>query len=337
MEPENTLHWAILGTGRISSIFAAALRRLKNASVIAVAARKHDDSEEFAQRYEIPIAGAPYEEAFERDDIDIVYVGTPNSTHVELAAAALQAGKHVLCEKPLAPDADSASLLFDLAESAGLILSEGFMYRYHPQTHKLIEIAESGAIGDPRLVRSCYSFWLSSEEDIRFKAELQGGSLWDLGGYAVDISRQILGEPRRVVGECELTASAVDSSFYGIVTHDGGARSVFDCSFRLPMRRWVEVVGTLGSILVEDAFMPSEGVLQITTENGFRTITTPEIDLYATEAQAVMDAVHGSSDAALGRQDAVWNAATIASLYWSARSAKPAALPAQHESTEVGE
>lgn len=322
------LRWGILGTGRIASDFVEALRHIPDASVSTVAARSRADSEAFARHRGIGKACAPYGEALRREDVDIVYVGTPNSTHVELATAALRAGKHVLCEKPLAPDAGTAAELFALAADAGLVLSEGFMYRYHPQTQRLIDLACSGELGYVNLVRACYSFPISSEDDIRLNSSLQGGSLWDIGGYAVDLSRRILGPPSQVYASAAVEPSGVDTSAFGIVVHVGGGRSVFDCSFRLPPRGWAEVVGTLGSITVADAFKPGEGILEVTTGDGTRSVETVAANAYMEEAQGVMDAVNGNPHAALGRHDAVWNAATVAALHESVVTCGPVTVQA---------
>jgi len=259
----------------------------------------------------------------ERDDVDVVYVATPNSTHAELVSAALAAGKHVLCEKPLAHDGEVATSLFQQAEAAGRILAEAFMYRYHPQTTVLLDTIARGEIGSPRLFRGCYSFPLTGGDDIRLKADLLGGALWDIGAYPVNLARAVFGEPTAVWGSRWNGTSEVDRGFVGILEFRDGCLASFDCSFDLPARRWVEIVGSEGSLRVVNAFMPLRGSIELTCRSRKRHLVTGASNPYVDEARVMTQSVRHGVDETLGREDAIGNARTLAALYQSAAAARP--------------
>lgn len=315
---DRTIRWGILGASRIAADFVAALKRVDNARVIAVAARSRSSAQRFADAHRLLFAVSPYSDICGREDVDVVYVATPNSTHPELVSAALDAGKHVLCEKPLAPDGHIAAALFDQAEASGLILAEGFMYRYHAQTRMLIDAIAAGRIGAVLVLRACYSFPLEGGNDIRLSPELQGGSLWDIGSYPVNLARAIFGEPLAATGRRLGDSHAVDRGFVGTLEFGGGRVCSFDCSFDLPLRRWIEVVGTDGTLHAGNAFMPYRGQLLLRLVAETKALLTEESNPYTEEARAMTRSVLTGINETLGREDAVGNARTLAALYQSA-------------------
>ncbi len=318
---KSAVRWGILGAGRVASDFVAALRPVDDAVIMGVAARSSETARNFATRHDLPAAYVPYSQLVERADIDVIYVATPNSTHPALVAAALSEGKHVLCEKPLAPNGDVAASLFDQAEGAGLIVAEAFMYRYHSQSQALLEIISSGGIGSPRLFRGGYSFPLTDPDDIRLQPQLQGGALWDIGVYPVNLARAVFQEPMSVWGIRSGRSGAVDRSYVGVLQFSDECIAFIDCSFDLPLRRWVEVVGTKGLVRVENAFMPCRGRIEFTGPLGTREISTGKSNPYTDEARVMTNSIRDGTDETLGREDAVGNARTLAALYRSAAAA----------------
>lgn len=308
------VRWGIAGAGRMAGDFVAAIRSVEGTGVTAIAARTSEAAADFACRHAVPAACAPYSPLWERDDVDVVYIATPNSTHPALATEALESGKHVLCEKPLASTGDQAARLFELAKAKGLVLAEAFMYRYHDQTKQILGVVLSGQIGEPVLVRGCYRFRLNDDCDIRLRPELQGGALWDLGVYPVDLARAVLGEPLRTFGSGRYGTTEVDRSFVGMLEFPANRIASFDCSFDLPLRRSAEIVGTEGSIDIDNAFMPLAGHFVVhAAERSVDVVCTTQ-NPYAEEVRAVVDAIRSSRHQAPVGDDAVGNARAVAGL-----------------------
>jgi predicted dehydrogenase len=168
--------------------------------LVAVASRSQDKADAYARKWGIPKAHGSYEALLEDPEVDAVYISLPNSLHVEWSVRALEAGKHVLCEKPLDRRPAEVERAFDAADGAGRILMEAFMYRHHPQTSKLMQLIDDGAIGDLRLVKSSFSFPLHDRQNVRARPELDGGGLMDVGCYCVSGSRLLGGEPATAAG-----------------------------------------------------------------------------------------------------------------------------------------
>ena len=183
-----------------------------------------------------------YEELLADPDVDVVYISLPNSMHVEWTRRALEAGKHVLCEKPLSRSAAEVEALFDLARARGLYLSEAFMYRHHPQTKRLKELVDTGAIGTLRLIRGTFSF-NCDPADPRMRSGQDGGGLMDVGCYPVSMARYLAGEPERVSAEQLLGGDGVDVVMAGVLRFADGVIAHFDSGLAMPNRRDVEVVG----------------------------------------------------------------------------------------------
>ncbi|MGH3022044.1 MAG: Gfo/Idh/MocA family protein, partial [Gaiellaceae bacterium] len=195
-----TLRIGILSTARINGRILPAARDSELVEVVAVASRDGARATAYAREHGIARAHQGYEALLADSEVDAVYVPLPNSLHVEWTRRALEAGKHVLCEKPLTDEPDDAEALFDLAESKGLVLAEAFMYRHNPQTKRVEELVRAGAIGRLQLVRTSFGFPVEGAENIRLAADLDGGSLLDLGTYCVSGARLLAGEPESVLG-----------------------------------------------------------------------------------------------------------------------------------------
>ena len=189
--------------------------------LIAVASREQSRAESYAREWGIERAYGSYEALLEDADVDAVYISLPNTLHCEWSIRAAEAGKHVLCEKPFSRHAGEVEEAFDAAERAGRLLTEAFMYRHNPQTRKLVELVREGAIGELRLVRTAFSYSLYDAENIRLRADVEGGSLMDVGCYCVSGTRLLAGEPETVFGQAYTGPSGTDWVFAGAMRFSG--------------------------------------------------------------------------------------------------------------------
>jgi len=186
---------------------------LQAVDVTAVASRDATRAYAYARAHGIRRAHGSYDALLADDEIDAVYVSLPNSLHVQWATLALEAGKHVLCEKPLSRRAGEVEAVFELAGRDGLVLMEGFMYRHHPQTRVLTEAVASGTIGELRQINAAFCFLLDDPADVRLRPELDGGALMGLGCYCLSQARLLAGEPELVFGRRLVGPTGVDVRF----------------------------------------------------------------------------------------------------------------------------
>jgi predicted dehydrogenase len=231
---------------------------------------------------------------------------------------ALEAGKHVLCEKPLARTAADAEDAFDRAEHAGRLLMEAFMWRFTPQTRRLTELVAEGAIGRLRLVRAAFSFFLDNPENVRLLSDLDGGALMDVGCYCVSGARLLAAEPERVYGEQTLGPGGVDVAFAGTLRFPDDVVAQIDCGFVLPSRDELEAVGEEGSLFLDDPWHARRPVIELRREGEVERIEVERVDSYRAELENLSDAIRGRGEPLLGREDAVGNARVIEALYRSA-------------------
>ena len=319
-----TISWGLLSTARVNLEILAAADSSDEAAVVAVASRDTARAEAYAREHGIERAYGSYEALLEDRGVDAVYISLPNSMHVEWTLRALQAGKHVLCEKPFSRRSDEVERAFDLADSEGLVLSEGFMWRHHPQTAKLAELVAEGAIGSLRLVRAGFSFPLAvvhGADDARFSPELDGGSLMDVGCYCVSAIRFVASEPERVQAEQVVGPSGVDVCFAATLRFAGGALAHFDCGFVLPFRDELEVVGSHGTLFVDDPWHADSPGIELRRDGEVERIGVAAADAYRLELENVGAASRGEAPLLLGRADALGQARAIEALYRSAEVA----------------
>jgi xylose dehydrogenase (NAD/NADP) len=318
--------WGIISTAHINRLVLAGARESDRVDVVAVASRDQARAEAYAREHGIERAFGSYEALLADPDIDAVYISLPNSLHVEWSIHALEAGKHVLCEKPLDRRPDEVERAFEAAARSGRILMEAFMYRHNPQTAKLRKLVGAGAIGELRVVRSAFSFSLGDPDNVRLAADLDGGALMDVGCYCVSGSRLLGGEPERVYGEQVTGESGVDVLFSGTMRFPHGVASHFDCGFVLPGRDELEVVGSEGSLFLDDPWHARRPVIELRRESGVEEIALEPADSYRLELENLSDAIHGDAEPLLGRDDAVGQARAIDALYRSAASGSPVTL-----------
>jgi predicted dehydrogenase len=311
MEP---VRWGILSTARINHAVLEPARVTDKAEVIAVASRDEARARGYASEHNVERAYGSYEELLADPDVEAVYNSLPNSLHVEWSIRALEAGKHVLVEKPFSKHPAEVERTFAVAEQAGLLVMEAFMYRHHPQTRKLEKVVSSGAIGELRQLRSTFSFTLEKPDDIRWRPELDGGALMDLGCYCVSVFRLLAGEPEGLAGFQHLSPTGVDTRFAGLLRFAGGVLGEFHCAYDLPEDVGLDVIGSDGSVFVHEFFGCEDPHLDL---NGER-IDVEDVDRYLLQLENFSEAVRGEAEPLLGLEDAVGQARTIEALYRSA-------------------
>jgi D-xylose 1-dehydrogenase (NADP+, D-xylono-1,5-lactone-forming) len=317
-----SVSWGILSTARVNRHVLAAAAESDQFDFIAVASRDAARAEAHARDNRLERAYGSYDELLEDRDLEAVYISLPNSLHVDWTLRALEAGKHVLCEKPLSRVPDEVEEAFDRAESSGRRLAEGFMFRHHPQTRRLAELVADGSIGQLRVVRAAFSFQLAEvhgPDDARFRPELDGGSLMDVGCYCVNAIRLLAGEPRRVQAQQAYGPTGVDVCLAATLACDRDVLAHFDCGFVLPYRAQLEVVGDTGSLLLDDPWhILRPGIELRRARADTELIAVEPADSYRLELENFSEAVRGESSPLLGRDDAVGQARVIEALYRSA-------------------
>ena len=318
MGVDATVKWGILSTADINRKVIPGAHASEKVELIAVASRDLGRAEEYASEWEIDRAYGSYQALLEDADVEAVYISLPNTLHCEWSIRAVEAGKHVLCEKPMSRHVGDVESAFDAAERNGRILMEAFMYRHNPQTRRLRQLVDEGAIGDVRLVHSCFSYSLYDTENIRLQAEVEGGSLMDVGCYCVSGSRLLGGEPERVYGQQLVGASGTDWVFTGTMRFPGDVFALFDCGTALPERDELEVIGSDGSLFLDDPWHCLEPVIELRRNDGVERIEVERADSYRLELENLSDAIRGTAAPLLGREDAVGQARAIEALYESA-------------------
>jgi xylose dehydrogenase (NAD/NADP) len=310
------LRWGLLSTARINdAILGAGV-----ADVVAVASRGSERAAAYARDKAIPRAHGSYEALLADDEIDIVYISLPNALHLPWAVRALEAGKHVLCEKPLARSAEAVEEAFAVAEREGLVLSEGFMWRHHPQVALAQELIAGGEIGELRLVRAAFSGGLAPPGDPRLSRALDGGALMDVGCYCVSGARTLAGgEPRTAHAQRVAGGDDVDVVLTGLLRFDGDVLASFDCGMVGPDRSELQAVGEDGVLRLLDPWHAREPIIELARSDGTtERIAVPPVNHYALELADVEAAVHGEHPPLLGRADALGQARAIEALYASA-------------------
>jgi predicted dehydrogenase len=322
------LRWGLLGTARINRALIPALRASERSELAAVASRDAAKGAAYAREWGIPrVLG--YEEMLADPGVDVVYVPLPNSLHAEWTMRAARAGKHVLCEKPLAITVEEVDAVAAAAREAGVVVAEGFMYRHHPQTRRVKELVDGGTIGAVKLVRGAFTFDLTREGDVRLEPSLGGGSLWDVGCYPVSYARHLLGaEPVEAFGWQAAGANGIDEGFYGQLRFGPDVFAQFDSGFRAAFRTRLEVVGRAGTIVVPRPFKPTahESILLTRGDRTEEVAVTGPAELYLGEVEDMADAVLLGRPPAISLAESRGNVAALTALYQSARAAMPVAV-----------
>ncbi|HEV8488684.1 MAG TPA: Gfo/Idh/MocA family oxidoreductase [Candidatus Limnocylindrales bacterium] len=321
MSNPEPIRWGILGPGMIAGRLLAGARRSSSAEVVAVGSRAPERAAQFAERYAIPTAHGSYEDLVADPRVEAVYIALPNGLHHPWTIRALAAGKHVLCEKPYSSDPADVEAAFDAADAAGLVLSEGFMWRHHPQVALLRSILPE--LGEIQAIRATFSFVLDEPANIRNRPDLDGGSLMDVGCYCISGARLVAGEePELAFGVARTGPSGVDERFTGVLRFPGGIVAEFTCGFTAD-HRGLEVIGAAGSVRLTDPWASNPATL---VRGGVETVID-EADPYQLELEDIGRAIREKQPPLLGRGDALGQARAIAALRESARTGRAVAAP----------
>ena len=318
------LNWGLLSTARINRALIPPLQVSKRNHLLAVGSRSQVSADAYAKEKKIERAYGSYEALLADPDVDVIYNSLPNHLHAEWTIRAVEAGKHVLCEKPIALSVDEVDAIKSAAHKHGRIVAEAFMYRHHPQTLKVQEIVRSGSIGAVRLIRGSFSFILSHEGDVRLNPEWGGGSIWDVGCYPISYARSVIGEEPLEVSGWQVTGdTGIDVTFTGQMRFRDDVIAQFDSSFILPFRAHVEIVGSHGILNIPHPFKPgiNEKIYLIRDEQS-ETITVKGQELYIGEVEDMADAILLGKNSLVSLDDSRANVAAIKALLDAARSGK---------------
>ncbi len=322
------LNWGLLSTARINRALIPPLQASKRNHLLAVGSRSQESADAYARAQKIPRAHGSYESLLADPDIDVIYNPLPNHLHAEWTIKAVEAGKHVLCEKPLALNVDEVDAIHAAARKHGRVVAEAFMYRHHPQTLKALEIVQSGSIGTLKLIRGAFGFFLDRAGDVRLNPEMGGGSIWDVGCYPISYARTIVGaSPLEVFGWQVAGPTGVDLTFVGQMKFPEDVLAQFDCSFDIPLYWGVEILGSEASLKIPSPFKPQiNEKLLLTRGDSTETIIVKGQELYIGEVEDMADAILLGRDPLISLNDSRANVAAICALLESARIGKPVKL-----------
>jgi predicted dehydrogenase len=322
----STLRWGILGTGNIARQFTRGQSPGSRNVLSAVGSRGIHSAEQFAAAHGLPRAHGSYEALVADPGVDAVYLSLPNSMHHEWTIRSLRAGKHVLCEKPIAANAAEAEEMFDVAEREGRVLVEAFMYRSHPLTRAVRDVVQSGQIGELKLIRTSFCFRTTKiAGNIRFDASLAGGALMDVGCYCLNFARLFAGaEPTTVHGVGRLHESGVDALASGVLQFPAGVAATFTCGMTVQADNTASLCGSEGYVEIPVPWKPPrenavyhvvrstpplmDGPAKVPAVPPRQThhVTAPG-ELYALETEDFAAAVLDGRPPALDRRDSVGN------------------------------
>ncbi len=310
--------WGLISTADINGKLLAGAAESDDVEILAVGSRDADRAATYAKEHGIERSYGTYDELLADPDVQAVYNPLPNNMHSEWSIRALEAGKHVLCEKPFSMHPKEVADAFDAADRTGLVLSEAFMWRHNPQTKKLAELVAGGAVGELRLIRSTFSYALFDTDNIRLRPDAEGGSLMDVGCYCISGSRLLGGEPTAVTGRQYTGPSGTDWLFTAILEFPNDVLATFDCATCLTPRDELEAIGTEGSLFLDDPWHCNNPVIEVRRDG--KVVDRIEVDRqnsYRLELEDVNAAIRGERGALLGRDDAMGQVRTIEALFES--------------------
>lgn len=312
----------ILGAARIAlGAVIPAAARTRAVKVTAIATRGGDKARRAREASPEAEVFSDYESLLESASVDAVYIPLPNSMHVEWTLRALAAGKHVLCEKPFAPDAAGAEKAVAAARESGLALMEGFMYRLHPQTARLQALLSEGAIGEVRQASAAFGHRLDDPEDVRGVGSLGGGALGDVGCYCVSgVRLAFSGEPRRASAFARFAPDGADRELAGVLEFEGGIGMV-SCGISSARRERLEITGTEGRIVLDAPFRADKagGRMEISSGGEPSVEVFGGAEPYLAELEEFAAAVRESRDPLVGPAEILGNARALGALIESAR------------------
>jgi predicted dehydrogenase len=320
MNKPTSIRMGILGAAAIvPNALTNPARNIPEVEVVAIAARDPKRAEAFARKHHIPRVHQSYSDLLADPDIDAIYNPLPNSLHAEWTIRALQAGKHVLCEKPFASNTREAEEMAKVARETGLVLSEAFAYRYHPLTARIKEMIASGELGKIQHIEAQFCFLLPSPNNIRFNYELAGGALMDCGCYPVSLIRSLAeAEPKVVSAEARLISPQVDRKMSADFSFEDGRTAHLVCDLLSPrlFRSSLKVKGDAGTLHVINPYHPHWfNWLSVNGRNGKSSEHVRGENVYALQLGAFIKAIRGEMKLNTNPVDAIGNMRVIDSMY----------------------
>ncbi|HHY55885.1 MAG TPA: Gfo/Idh/MocA family oxidoreductase [Chloroflexi bacterium] len=325
----NRLRWGLLSTANINKALLGPLRQSPRSELAAVASRDAGRAAAYAAEHQIPRAHGSYEALLADPDIDVIYLSLPNGLHAEWAIKAMQAGKHVLCEKPLVVSMAEFDAVESAARASGVTIFEAFMYLHHPQTRQALDLVRSGRLGRLQLINSWFNFYLPPERaaNVRLRADLTGGAAWDVGVYPNSVAITMLGEgaPVEVWAQQTIGESGVDVSMVAQLRFAGGAVAQLSTGFRTPFREAVYLVGERGILHIPEPWKPGltgrDSVMTLTDRDDHtEQIVTPAVDPYLCEVQAMEACVLDGATPVVSLADSRAFLQSMLAIYESART-----------------
>lgn len=320
------IRWGILSTANIGKKrVTPAIQHSRNGEVVAVASRNLQSAKVYAGELSIPKAYGSYEELVADQDVDAIYNPLPNHMHMEWSIRCAEAGKPVLCEKPLASNAEEAMKMVDRFDELGVTLGEAFMYRHHPQTQRVKQMLMDGAIGDVHFIQASFTFGVRDENNIRLRTDMAGGALMDVGCYCINLMRLMTGEePGQVHAMARFgEKSQVDEFMIGTLAFPSGILGHFDCGLRSTRAHTYEIKGTRGRLVVREGFtVPDdhETLIDFWQDGNHQEIRIPPANHYQLMAEDFADSLLNGHPLHYPIQDAVNNMRVIDRLLASART-----------------
>jgi D-xylose 1-dehydrogenase (NADP+, D-xylono-1,5-lactone-forming) len=333
------IRWGILSTANINKALLGPLRQSPRSELVAVASRDQAKAAAYAQEYGIPRAYGSYEALLADPEVDAIYNPLPNVLHAEWTIKAADAGKHVLCEKPLVTTLADFDAVEAAAQRNGVTIFEAFMYLHHPQTRMVLDLVRQGVLGKVQQINSWFHFYLPPEraENIRLSAELQGGSLWDVGVYPTSAALSIAAAagagdlPQALFASQIIGESGVDVAMRAQLHFGGGLVAQISSGFRTPFREAIHVVGDQAALHVVEPWKPglqgNESRCILTPVQGeTQTLVTQPVDPYLCEVQAMEACVLDGAAPILPLSQSRAFLQSVLAIYESARSGQMVTL-----------
>lgn len=323
------LRWGLLSTANINKALIGPIQASPRSELTAVASRDIERARAYAAERGIPKAHGSYEALLADPEIDAICLSLPNGMHAEWAIKAMQAGKHVLCEKPLVVSMAEFAQVEAAAHATGVTIFEAFMYLHHPQTRQALEMVRGGQLGKLQLVNSWFNFFLPPERstNVRLSSDLTGGSAWDVGVYPNSVSITMMGEgaPVEVWAQQTVGESGVDVAMTAQLRFASGSVAQISSGFRTPFREAVYLVGDKGILHIHEPWKPGlagkESTMTLTDLDGSsKTIVTPATDPYLCEVQAMEACVLDGAAPVVSLADSRSFLRSMLAIYESART-----------------
>jgi predicted dehydrogenase len=323
------VRWGVLSTARITAAFAAAAAASERAELVAVASRDLGRGEAWAAEHGGVRAHAGYDALLADPEVEAVYIAVPNALHVPWSIRALEAGRHVLCEKPLSARGADAEAAVAAAGRAGRVLCEGFMYRHHPQILELERLVAGGAVGALRHVRAVFSFpHPDLSADPRGRPELDGGALLDVGCYGVHAARLLAGEPSGLGAQRVLGGGGVDVRLSAHLRFGGGVTAQLDCALDLPPRAGLEVVGQEGVLTLGDPWHGWHPGITLRREGREERLASSSGEAHLLQLEHVCGAIRGETTPRVAGADVIGQAHALEAVAAAAAAADAPPLSA---------